>query len=33
VNLLDTGDFYGMGSNEMLVGRVIKDRRLLSCCA
>lgn len=27
VNLLDTGDFYGMGHNEMLVGRAIQDRR------
>jgi aryl-alcohol dehydrogenase-like predicted oxidoreductase len=27
VNLLDTGDFYGMGRNEMLIGRAIKDRR------
>ncbi|AUX34223.1 MULTISPECIES: aldo/keto reductase [Sorangium] len=27
VNVLDTGDFYGMGKNEMLVGRAIKDRR------
>lgn len=27
VNLLDTGDFYGMGHNELLVGRAIKDRR------
>jgi aryl-alcohol dehydrogenase-like predicted oxidoreductase len=27
VTLLDTGDFYGMGHNEMLVGRAIKDRR------
>ena len=27
VNLLDTGDFYGMGHNEMLIGRVLKDRR------
>ncbi|WP_441288516.1 aldo/keto reductase [Sorangium sp. KYC3313] len=27
VSLLDTGDFYGMGKNEMLVGRAIKDRR------
>ena len=27
VNLLDTGDFYGMGHNEMLVGRAIADRR------
>jgi aryl-alcohol dehydrogenase-like predicted oxidoreductase len=33
VNLLDTGDFYGMGHNEMLVGRAIagiRDRVLLS---
>jgi aryl-alcohol dehydrogenase-like predicted oxidoreductase len=27
VNLLDTGDFYGMGHNEMLIGRAIQDRR------
>jgi aryl-alcohol dehydrogenase-like predicted oxidoreductase len=27
VNLLDTGDFYGMGHNEMLVGQAIKGRR------
>jgi aryl-alcohol dehydrogenase-like predicted oxidoreductase len=27
VNILDTGDFYGMGKNEMLIGRAIKDRR------
>jgi aryl-alcohol dehydrogenase-like predicted oxidoreductase len=27
VNVLDTGDFYGMGHNEMLIGRAIKDRR------
>jgi aryl-alcohol dehydrogenase-like predicted oxidoreductase len=27
VNFLDTGDFYGMGHNEMLIGRAIKDRR------
>src|SRR4051794_17998088 len=27
VTLLDTGDFYGMGHNEMLVGRAVKDRR------
>jgi len=26
VNLLDTGDFYGMGHNEMLIGRALKDR-------
>src|ERR1700748_117632 len=24
VNLLDTGDFYGMGHNEMLIGEAIK---------
>src|SRR5580658_2605174 len=27
VNLLDTGDFYGMGHNEMLIGRAIQGRR------
>ena len=27
VNLIDTGDFYGIGHNEMLIGRAIKDRR------
>jgi aryl-alcohol dehydrogenase-like predicted oxidoreductase len=27
INLIDTGDFYGMGHNEMLIGRAIKDRR------
>jgi aryl-alcohol dehydrogenase-like predicted oxidoreductase len=26
INLLDTGDFYGSGHNEQLVGRAIKDR-------
>src|ERR1700761_6825316 len=33
VNLLDTGDFYGMGHNEMLLGRALhrqRDRVLLS---
>lgn len=33
INLLDTGDFYGMGHNEKLVGRAIRgrpDRVLLS---
>ncbi|MBS1877211.1 MAG: aldo/keto reductase [Acidobacteria bacterium] len=34
VNLLDTGDFYGMGHNEMLVGRALegglRDQVLLS---
>lgn len=27
VNLLDTGDFYGMGKNELLVGKAIAGRR------
>jgi aryl-alcohol dehydrogenase-like predicted oxidoreductase len=27
VNLLDTGDFYGMGQNEMLIRRAIEGRR------
>jgi aryl-alcohol dehydrogenase-like predicted oxidoreductase len=27
VNLLDTGDFYGSGHNEMLIGRALRDRR------
>lgn len=27
VTLLDTGDFYGMGHNELLLGRAIADRR------
>ena len=27
INLLDTGDFYGVGHNEMLIGRALKDRR------
>lgn len=27
INLIDTGDFYGMGHNEALVGRALKDRR------
>jgi aryl-alcohol dehydrogenase-like predicted oxidoreductase len=27
VNLLDTGDFYGMGSNEMLIGRALRFQR------
>jgi aryl-alcohol dehydrogenase-like predicted oxidoreductase len=27
VTLLDTGDFYGCGHNEMLIGRALKDRR------
>lgn len=27
VTVLDTGDFYGMGHNEMLVGRAVAERR------
>jgi aryl-alcohol dehydrogenase-like predicted oxidoreductase len=27
VNLIDTGDFYGSGHNEMLIGRALRDRR------
>jgi aryl-alcohol dehydrogenase-like predicted oxidoreductase len=27
VNLLDTGDFYGMGHNEMLIGRALRHKR------
>jgi len=27
VTLLDTGDFYGMGHNELLIGRALKGRR------
>jgi len=27
LNLIDTGDFYGAGHNEMLIGRALKDRR------
>jgi aryl-alcohol dehydrogenase-like predicted oxidoreductase len=27
VNLIDTGDFYGMGHNEMLIGRALQGRR------
>ena len=30
VTLIDTGDFYGVGHNELLVGRAIRDRRELS---
>ncbi|SMD23353.1 aldo/keto reductase [Kibdelosporangium aridum] len=26
VTLIDTGDFYGMGHNEMLIGRALQDR-------
>jgi aryl-alcohol dehydrogenase-like predicted oxidoreductase len=27
INFLNTGDFYGAGHNEMLIGKAIKDRR------
>src|ERR1035438_6188001 len=27
LTLLDTGDFYGAGHNEMLIGRALRDRR------
>src|SRR5205809_991148 len=27
VNWIDTGDFYGMGHNELLVGRALRGRR------
>ncbi len=27
ITLLDTGDFYGMSHNEMLIGRALRDRR------
>src|SRR6187401_395248 len=27
VTLLDSGDFYGMGHNEMLIGRALRERR------
>ena len=27
INLIDTGDFYGMGHNELLIGEALKDRR------
>src|SRR6185369_9224908 len=27
INLIDTGDFYGMGHNELLIGEALKDHR------
>src|SRR6187551_1623048 len=27
ITLLDTGDYYAMGHNELLIGRALKDRR------
>src|SRR6266498_2395052 len=26
INLIDTGDFYGMGHNELLIGRALAER-------
>ena len=31
VTLLDTGDFYGMGHNEMLVGEALAGRKPTRC--
>jgi aryl-alcohol dehydrogenase-like predicted oxidoreductase len=33
ITLLDTGDFYGMGHNEMLIGEALRDvpRRAARC--
>ena len=31
INLLDTGDFYGMGHNEMLIGRAIEGAARQAC--
>ena len=35
IDLLDTGDFYGMGHNEMLIGEALRGRprRGLPCCS
>jgi aryl-alcohol dehydrogenase-like predicted oxidoreductase len=30
ITLIDTGDFYGAGHNEMLIGRALRDRRDLA---
>src|SRR6187401_2400686 len=27
INLLDTGDYYGAGHNELLIGRALRNRR------
>src|SRR4051812_48559524 len=27
INLIDTGDFYGSGHNELLIGRALRGRR------
>src|SRR6476661_1571719 len=27
INLLDTGDYYGAGHNELLIGQALRDRR------
>jgi aryl-alcohol dehydrogenase-like predicted oxidoreductase len=31
ITLIDTGDFYGMGHNEMLIGEALKRRRDEPC--
>ena len=31
ITLLDTGDFYGMGHNEMLIGEALAGRTATSC--
>ena len=28
INLIDTGDFYESGDNEILIGKALKDRRV-----
>ena len=30
IDLIDTGDFYGMGHNEMLIGRALKGKRAIA---
>ena len=32
INLLDTGDFYGMGHNEMLIARALRRRARATRC-
>ena len=32
IDLIDTGDFYGMGHNEMLIGRALKGKRDQQSC-
>ena len=33
INLLDTGDFYGMGHNELLISEALKTRARLAARA